>query len=235
MKLIECKKLNIGYGNKVICKDINVTIEKGQYICVIGENGSGKSTLLKTILGLNKPLAGKVIFDKEFKSNTIGYLPQQTDIQKDFPATVWEVVMSGFLGKMGLRPFYRKCEKDRAYKILEELDIALLAKKSYKELSGGQQQRVLLARALCATDDMLIMDEPVNGLDAKTIKKFYAIIRKLNVENGLTIVMVSHNVDKVINYATHVIYLKNKMEFFGTKEEFLQSEHAKAFKLEESE
>ena len=231
MKLIECKKLSIGYGNKVVCKNINFVVNKGEYLCLIGENGSGKSTLLKTILGLNKAVSGKIIFDKDFSSKTIGYLPQQSDMQKDFPATVMEVVMSGFLGKIGFRPFYKREEKMKAEKIMEELDIKDLAKKSYKELSGGQQQRVLLARALCATDELLVMDEPVNGLDARAIKKFYALIKKLNVENGLTIIMVSHNIDKVIDYASNIVYLRDEMAFAGTKEDFLSSDYAKYFKL----
>ena len=233
MNLIECKKLTIGYHNKVVCKDINLVIERGQYLCIVGENGSGKSTLLKTILGLNKAVSGKIIFGKEFKPSMIGYLPQQTDMQKDFPATVMEIVLSGFLGRMGFRPFYKRSEKDKAQMIMNELGIGNLSLKSYKELSGGQQQRVLLARALCATDEVLVMDEPVNGLDAKAIKNFYSLIRKLNRENGLTIIMVTHNIDKVISHATHVVYLKNKMEFAGTKEEFVESEFAKNFKLED--
>ena len=231
MKLIECKKLSIGYGNKVVCKNINFVVNKGEYLCLIGENGSGKSTLLKTILGLNKAVSGKIIFDKDFSSKTIGYLPQQSDMQKDFPATVMEVVMSGFLGKIGFRPFYKREEKMKAEKIMEELDIKDLAKKSYKGLSGGQQQRVLLARALCATNELLVMDEPVNGLDARAIKKFYALIKKLNVENGLTIIMVSHNIDKVIDYASNIVYLRDEMAFAGTKEDFLSSDYAKYFKL----
>lgn len=230
MNLIECKKLSIGYGSKVVCKNINFTIEKGQYLCIIGDNGCGKSTLLKTILGLNKPINGKIIMDKSFKTGSIGYLPQQSDMQKDFPATVREVVMSGFLGKMGWRPFYNREEKAKADKVMEEMEIISLANKSYKELSGGQQQRVLLARALCATDEILVMDEPVNGLDAKTIRKFYSIIRKLNSDNGLTIVMVSHNIDKVIDYATHIVYLKNDMAFAGSKEDFVNSEHMENFR-----
>lgn len=230
MSLIECKKLTIGYGSKVVCKNINFAIEKGQYVCIIGDNGCGKSTLLKTILGLNKPVNGKINIDKSCLGGALGYLPQQSDMQKDFPATVREVVMSGFLGKMKLRPFYNREEKAKAEKVMSELEILALAKKSYKELSGGQQQRVLLARALCATDEILVMDEPVNGLDARTIRKFYSIIRKLNSENGLTIVMVSHNIDKVLDYATHIIYLKNDMAFAGSKEEFVDSEHMENFK-----
>ena len=213
MKMFECKKLSIGYGNKVVCKNINFEVNKGQYLCVIGENGCGKSTLLKTILGLNKAVSGKVVFNK------------------DFPATVKEVIMSGFVGAMKFRPFFRREEKAKAEKIMEELEIKDLAKKSYKELSGGQQQRVLLARALCATNELLVMDEPVTGLDSKAIRKFYALIKKLNKDNGLTIIMVSHNIDKVIDYATHIIYLSNEKAFVGTKEEFLISDYAKQYKL----
>lgn len=233
MKLIELKKLNIGYGHNSVCKDINFVVEEGQYICVIGENGSGKSTLLKTILGLNKPISGKLIFNEESGFKGIGYLPQQAEIKIDFPATVMEVIMSGFLGKMGLRPFYNKQEKEKASVIAKNLNIEELVKKSFKELSGGQQQRVLLARALCATDNILVMDEPVNALDNKSIKKFYQLIRKLNKENGLTIIMVSHNLENVIDSASHIIYLKDKMEFAGTKEEFLTSEYASQFGVEE--
>lgn len=233
MNLIECKKLTIGYSGKIVCKDINITIERGQYLCVIGENGCGKSTLLKTILGLNKAITGKIIFNKDFKPSMIGYLPQQSDMQKDFPATVKEVVLTGFLGRMGIRPYYRKSEKDKATMIMNEMGVGNLANKSYKELSGGQQQRVLLARALCATDEVLVMDEPINGLDTKAIKNFYSLIHKLNVENGLTIIMVSHNLDKVIDNATHIVYLRNKMEFCGTKEEFLTSQYASILKTEE--
>ncbi len=231
MNLIELKKLNIGYGHKVVCKDINFTIEQGQYICVVGENGSGKSTLLKTILGLNREVSGKIIFADDVTSKGIGYLPQQNEIQRDFPATVREIIMSGFIGKMGFRPFYNKPEKEKCSVICKNLDISDLIDKSFKELSGGQQQRVLLARALCATDNILVMDEPVNAMDNKTVKKFYQLIKKLNTENGLTIIMVSHNLESVISSATHVIYLKDKMEFAGTKEDFMASEYASQFGL----
>ena len=234
MKLIELKNLNIGYGHTVVCKDINLTIEQGQYICVVGENGSGKSTLLKTILGLNKAVSGKLVYSDENSHKGIGYLPQQTEIQRDFPATVMEVIMSGFLGKMGIRPFYNKAEKEKAAVIAKNLEIEGLLTKSFKELSGGQQQRVLLARALCATDNILVMDEPVNAMDNRSIKKFYQLIKKLNTENGLTIIMVSHNLESVIDSATHIVYLKDKMEFAGTKEEFLASAYASQFGVGEN-
>lgn len=232
MKLLECKKLNIGYSDKTICKDISFSLEQGQYFCVIGENGCGKSTLLKTILGLTKQLSGKVIFDKNFNKSMIGYLPQQTDLQRDFPATVREVIMSGFLNKMGFRPFYNKEEKQKATEIMQFLGIENLQKKSYRELSGGQQQRVLLARALCATDELLVLDEPTNGLDSRTINKFYDLLSELN-KKGITILMVSHNLDKVIKYATDIIYLKDTPQFIGKKEDFLQTDYAKIFNLGE--
>lgn len=230
MKILECKKLSIGYDERAICKDISFSVESGQYICIIGENGSGKSTLLKTILGLNKPISGKVIFDKSFNKSYVGYLPQQTDAQRDFPAIVKEVVLSGFINKMCWRPFYKKAEKEKANEILKNLGILDLINKSYRELSGGQQQRVLLARALCATDDLLILDEPTNALDVRSRNKLYQLIAELN-KKGLTIIMVSHNLESVINDATHIVYLKDTPQFIGTKEDFLQTEYAKLNKL----
>jgi len=231
MKILECKKLSIGYNDKAICKDINLEVDKGQYICIIGENGCGKSTLLKTILGLNKPVSGKVVFDKNFNKAFVGFLPQQSAMQRDFPATVKEVVLSGFINKMKYRPFYSKEEKEKALGYCKYLGINDLYNKSYRELSGGQQQRVLLARALCATDELLVLDEPTNALDVRSRNKLYELISDLN-KNGLTIIMVSHNIEKVINDVTHVIYLKDKPEFIGTKEDFLQTEYAKLNKLE---
>lgn len=224
MKILECKKLNIGYADNSICKDISFEVEQGQYVCIIGENGSGKSTLIKTILGLNKPLSGKVVFDEGFNKSCVGYLPQQTDFQKDFPATVKEVILSGFVGRMGFRPFYSRQEKEKARAIINNLNIDTYQHRSYKELSGGQQQRVLLARALCATDELLILDEPTNGLDSRSIARFYDLIARLNRENGLTIIMVTHNLDKVINDVSHIVYLKDTPEFIGTKDDFVANE-----------
>lgn len=232
MSLFECKKLNIGYGDKTVCKDINFAVEKGEYLCIIGENGSGKSTLIKTILGIQKTLSGKVVFNKKLGKQKIGYLPQQSELQKDFPAIVEEIVLSGFVCSMGLRPFFKKSEKQKAYDICKYLGIENLIKKSFRELSGGQQQRVLLARALCASDEILVLDEPTNGLDSKSISKFYKLLKDLN-ESGMTIVMVSHNIDKVLEYATNIVYLKNSMIFSGSKQEFEQSDIAKSLKVGE--
>ena len=232
MTLIECKRLSVGYDKKVVCKDINFKVEEGDYLCILGENGSGKSTLLKTILGLNKAVFGKVIFEKSLSKNKLGYLPQQNDFQKDFPATVKEVIMSGFISQMGLRPFYKKAEKNKANGIIEFLGLENLTKNGFKELSGGQQQRVLLARALCATDKILVLDEPTNGLDSKTTNQFYKLLKNLN-NSGLTIIMVSHNLDKVMEYASHIVYLKDSMIFNGTKQEFESSDIMSALKVGE--
>lgn len=232
MSIFECKKLNIGYSDKVVCKDINFAVEKGQYLCIIGENGSGKSTLIKTILGIEKNLSGKIVFDKNFKKNRVGYLPQQSDIQKDFPATVTEIVLSGFVSSMGFRPYYKKSEKEKAKEVMEYLGIEELANKSFRELSGGQQQRVLLARALCTTDEILFLDEPTNALDSRSISKFYKLIQDLNAK-GMTIVMVSHNIDKVLEYASNIVYLKNTMLFAGSKEDFEKTDIAKSLKVGE--
>ena len=230
MKILECKKLNIGYNEKSVCKDISFSVETGQYVCIIGENGSGKSTLLKTILGLNKPISGKVVFDKNFNKSLVGYLPQQTDSQRDFPATVREIILSGFINRMEWRPFYNKEEKLKANEVSKYLCIQDLLRKSYRDLSGGQQQRVLLARALCATNELLVLDEPTNALDARSQAKLYELISELN-KKGITIIMVSHNIEKVIDYASHIIYLKDTPQFIGSKEEFLTSEYAKIFNI----
>ena len=232
MTLIECKRLSVGYDKKVVCKDINFKVEEGDYLCILGENGSGKSTLLKTILGLNKAVFGKVIFEKSLSKNKLGYLPQQNDFQKDFPATVKEVIMSGFISQMGLRPFYNKTEKNKANGIIEFLGLENLTNNGFKELSGGQQQRVLLARALCATDKILVLDEPTNGLDSKTTNQFYKLLKNLN-NSGLTIIMVSHNLEKVMEYASHIVYLKDSMIFNGTKQEFESSDIMSALKVGE--
>ena len=235
MSLIECKKLTIGYNNKLICKDISFEIDKGDYVCIVGENGCGKSTLLKTFLGLNKSISGKVVFDGEFNRKLVGYLPQQTELQKDFPATVREIVMSGMLNRMGWRPFYTSKEKDRCNKIMKELSVDEFANRGFKELSGGQQQRVLLARALCATDELLVLDEPTNNLDSRSIKLFYKLISKLNKENGITIVMVTHDLERVINSTNKIIYLKDELKFAGNRDEFLESEYAKLYNFEGKE
>ncbi len=207
MKII-CQNLSVGYNNTPLHKNINFTIPGGSYTCIVGENGIGKSTLIKTILGLLPPISGTVNIGDDKTWGNVGYLPQQTQVQKDFPASVYEVVLSGCLNRIGFRPFYNKSEKQLAEKMLQKLGILDLRKKSYSELSGGQQQRVLLARALCATDKILLLDEPTASLDLSSTLEFYRIVKELNHE-GTTIIMITHNLQEVINDADHVLCLNN--------------------------
>lgn len=221
MSLIKCENLVMTYENKVAVDNVSFTIEKGDYLCIVGENGSGKSTLMKGILGLKKYSSGNIEYN--LKKNEIGYLPQQTIVQKDFPASVYEVVLSGCLNKSKLNPFFSKEQKSLATKNLELLGISNLAKKSYRDLSGGQQQRVLLARALCATGELLVLDEPVTALDPIATTDMYNVIKSLNKNNGITIVMVSHDIDSAIAYGNKIIHMGNKMEFFGTTNDYINS------------
>lgn len=204
MSLITVKNLTLGYDSRAIVSDLNFTVEAGDYLCIVGENGSGKTTLMKTLLGLKKPMAGEITFGEGLRKNEIGYLPQQTFIQRDFPASVREIVLSGCQSKMGLRPFYNSAEKELAKKNMERMDILDLAKRCYKELSGGQQQRVLIARALCATEKILLLDEPVSGLDPKVTDEMYSLISDLNKE-GVTIIMISHDIKAAEKYASSIL------------------------------
>ena len=199
MSVLACQDLAFSYDGKDVLKGVNFTLKQGEYLCIVGENGSGKTTLMKGLLRLNKPTKGKIVTGDGLKPNEIGYLPQQTQIQRDFPASVYEVVLSGCLNSMGRRLFYGKKHKQLVIDNLEALDILSLKNKCYRELSGGQQQRVLLARALCATQKMLLLDEPVTGLDPVAAEEFYRMIEKLNREKGITIIMVSHDVKGVVS------------------------------------
>ena len=194
-----------GPENLEIFKDINLSVEEGESLAIVGTSGSGKSTLMKTILGLQPPISGKVLTGDGLWKNEIGYLPQQTQIQKDFPASVLEIVLSGFQGTCGIRPFYTRKEKKRAQKALQEVGMGRFSRNCYRELSGGQQQRVLLARALCATKKMMVLDEPVSGLDPKASADMYRTIYRLNRQYGITILMISHDLDFTKRYATHIL------------------------------
>lgn len=228
--IFECKDVTLGYENKVVAKNLNFKIDQGDYLCVVGENGTGKSTLIKTLLGLIKPLNGEVIANVQGKNHKgVGYLPQQTQAQKDFPASVWEVVLSGVLNNDHRCPFYNKKDKAEAEKNMENLNILDLKKRCYRELSGGQQQRVLLARALCATDSVLILDEPVTGLDPAASMEFYETIKDLNKKENVTIIMVSHDIKNALNYATHILHLEQENDFFGTVEEYKKSNVSNMF------
>ncbi len=225
MALLSCRNLCVGYEGTPVVRDLNFEVKSGDYLAIIGENGAGKSTLIKTVLGLLKPLSGEIVTGDGLKKNEIGYLSQQTVVQRDFPASVWEVVLSGCLSGMGLRPFYTKEEKERARTNLERMDLGGFESRSYRELSGGQQQRVLLARALCATGKVLLLDEPVAGLDPKVTAEMYELIRKLNKE-GITIIMISHDIHAAVKYANVILHLGSKV-FFCPTEEYLQSPEAR--------
>ena len=227
--IIKCEHTDFGYENHDAVIDLNLEIYPGDYLCVVGENGSGKSTLIKGILGLLKPTGGTLTVADELKRGGIGYLPQQTAAQKDFPATVQEVVLSGTLSRRGNRPFYSIAERKLAAHNLERLGMEHLKNKCYRELSGGQQQRVLIARALCATEQLLILDEPITGLDPSAIQDFYHLIKKLNKEDGITIIMVSHDIGNVISQANKILHLHRKVVFCGTAEEYKNSVAGKEF------
>ena len=222
MAQLTCQNLSLGYEGREIVSGLNFEVNEGEYLCIVGENGSGKTTLMKTILGLLPPLGGKILHGDGLKPNEIGYLPQQTAVQKDFPASVYEIVLSGFAGSMGLRPFYNKEEKMRAAEAMEKMGLTQLAERCYRELSGGQQQRVLLARALCATKKMILLDEPVSGLDPKVTAEMYALIEHLNREDGITIIMISHDVGAALASASHVLHIGSTI-YFGTKDEYRES------------
>lgn len=227
MSQLICRDLCLGYDGREIVHGLNFEINAGDYLCIVGENGSGKSTLMRTLLGLQPPMSGKVLTGEGLLQKEIGYLPQQTAVQKDFPATVREIVISGFQGRCGLRPFYTKDEKRIAEENVERMGISHLAKRCYRELSGGQQQRVLLARALCATGKMLLLDEPVSGLDPKATAEMYRLIGKLN-SDGITVIMISHDMEAALSYADRILHIGNTV-FFGTKQEYLNSELYKGF------
>ena len=219
--------LSLGYENQTIVEGLNFEVNAGDYLCIVGENGSGKTTLMKTLLNLKSPISGRIVTGDDLKKNEIGYLPQQTIVQKDFPASVQEIVLSGCQGRCGLRPFYNKEEKKLARENMERMGIADLAKRCYRDLSGGQQQRVLLARALCATRKVLLLDEPVAGLDPTVTTEMYNLISELNKE-GITIIMISHDIEAAMKYATKVIHI-GKTVFCGSRDEYLASMESKLF------
>lgn len=227
MSLLKITDLTLGYDSTVVVKDLNFTVDPGDYLCILGENGAGKSTLMKALTGLLKPISGTIERGDGLEPSELGFLPQQTQIQKDFPASVQEIVLSGCLSRLGWRPFYSANEKAIAAENLERLGISDLRKESFKDLSGGQQQRVLLARALCSTGKLLLLDEPVTGLDPVAQIELYELIQKLNNE-GTAIIMITHDADTAVEYSSHILHIGDEL-FFGKKEEYLQSPVGKKF------
>ena len=227
MSLLTVKDLTVGYETGAVAEHINFELNTGDFLCIVGENGSGKTTLMKTLLHLKNPMSGEIIMGEGLRRNEIGYLPQQTAVQKDFPASVREVVISGCEAGCGWRPFYNKAEKKMAERNMERMGISRFASRCYRDLSGGQQQRVLLARALCATERMLLLDEPVSGLDPKATQEMYDLIQILN-EGGVTIIMISHDIEEAVSYASHVLHIGENI-FFGTRDEYIRSRQGMEF------
>lgn len=221
--LITCDKVSFTYDGITAAKDLDFCVQQNDYLCIIGENGAGKSTLIKGLLKLKKPSSGTIRMDNGLKANEIGYLPQQMIVQKDFPASVYEVILSGCLNRLGMRFFYTKKEKELAEKNLQRMGIENLRDRCYRELSSGQQQRVLLARALCATKKLILLDEPAAGLDPSAAQELYELIRSINEDLGITVIMVSHDIQSVMAYAKHILHLQQAQLFYGTLEEYKTS------------
>lgn len=228
MPQISCKDIAFAYDGETVLSGINFSIDAGSYLCIVGENGSGKSTLMKGLLGLKAPSSGTIEFDG-LKPSEIGYLPQQTQIQRDFPASVYEVVLSGRLNSMGRRLFYNAEDKKAALANMERLSIEDLKDCCYMELSGGQQQRVLLARAMCATKKLLLLDEPVTGLDPVAANEMYNLIKLINLCDNTSVIMISHDIHEAVRYATHILHLGHKQLFFGTTAQYRESDLARRF------
>ena len=229
MDLITCKNVSFAYDGVTAVRDLNFSVAQSDYLCVVGENGAGKSTLISGLLRLKKPFSGTICMGGGLLPGEIGYLPQQTAIQKDFPASVYEVVLSGCLNRLGAKPFYTRAEKALADENLRRMEIENLKNRCYRELSGGQQQRVLLARALCAARKVILLDEPAAGLDPVVTQSLYGLIRQINEEMGITVIMVSHDIRAAIRYAKHILHLRQSQLFFGTTEDYKSSEAGSRF------
>ena len=232
MDLLSCDHLCVSYEGRPALQDISFSVEEGDYICVLGENGAGKSTLIKTLLGLKKSESGSIEFLNGFRQKYVGYLPQQQTVKKDFPASVWEVVISGNENSLGFRPFFDVSHKKLTEENLKKLGIYNLKDKCFRDLSGGQQQRVLLCRALCATKKLLILDEPASGLDPVATAELYSIIKTLNDEDKITVIMISHDTECAKKYAKKILHLATKQIFYGSKEDYMKTEIGRKF-LEE--
>ena len=228
MAQIKCRNLSFAYDGETVLSDIEFSLDAGAYLCIVGENGSGKSTLMRGILGLKQPSKGEIVFD-DLKPTEIGYLPQQTQIQRDFPASVREVVLSGRLNSMRGRLFYNAEDKAAAAENMERLGIDDIADRCYLELSGGQQQRVLLARAMCATKKLLLLDEPVTGLDPVAANEMYNLIKLVNLCDNTSVIMISHDIHAAVRYATHILHLGRSQLFFGTTAQYRESDLARRF------
>ena len=221
--IMKASHICVAYEGKKVVDHVSFEVEHGDYLCIVGENGTGKSSLIKAMLGLVPTCCGKAEFNLKNGKKRIGYLPQQTVMRNDFPASVRETVLSGCLSGMHFPKIYGKKEKALADEYMKYLDIYDLAKKSVRELSGGQRQRVFLARALCAADEIVVLDEPVSGLDINASKDLYSCLEKINREKGITVIMISHDMPSAMKYATKILHLDKKLLFYGKKEDYALS------------
>ena len=231
--LIVCRDVSLGYEGQTVLSHLNLTIRDGDYLCIVGDNGSGKSTLLRGLLGLLSPQSGQILRSPELQQGAIGYLPQQTKAQRDFPATVYEVVLSGCLNRKGVRFFYSPAQRSQALMNMGKLGILELKDKCYRDLSGGQQQRTLRARALCAAGRLLILDEPVTGLDPAAAQDLYKLLSYLNRKEGMAVVMVTHDLKAALKSARRVLHIGHDSVFLGTAEEYLSSPQGRRFREED--
>ena len=229
MAIVKCENASFSYDGQCVLEGVDFSLNSGDYLCVVGENGSGKSTLIKGLLSLKAPSSGRIELGDGLRAEEIGYLPQQTETQRDFPASVWEVVISGCLNSLGRRLRYSAADRERAAMNLERMGIEELKDHSYQELSGGQQQRVLLARALCATKKLLLLDEPVTGLDPVAAGEMYNLIKLVNLCDGISVIMVTHDIHEAVRYANKILHLGRRQLFFGTSAEYRQSALARRF------
>ncbi len=229
MALLSCNNAAFAYDGRRVASNLNFTVEPGDYLCIVGENGAGKSTLVKGLLGFIRPCEGSIVTGSGLRVNEIGYLPQQTDVQRDFPASVYEVVLSGCLNSLGMRPFYTKDDRERAEAMMDRLGITALKKSCYRELSGGQQRRALLARALCATRKLILLDEPTTGLDPLATMEMYHLIKDINHHDGITVIMVSHDIAAAVRYGKHILHLSSKGPYWAAAAEYRSSPLGRAF------
>lgn len=230
MPLIKCENLSFAYSGETVLSGVGFEVNAGDYLCIVGENGSGKSTLVRGLLGLKEPSGGSISYGGGLRPDGIGYLPQQTEAQRDFPASVFEVALSGRLNSLGGRFFYSKADKAETERNLERMGMLEYRDRCYQELSGGQQQRVLLARALGATSKLLLLDEPVAGLDPVATGEMYNLLKLINLCDGVTVVMVSHDIHAALRYATHILQLGHTQLFFGSVAGYRNSDAARIFK-----
>ena len=230
MALITCRDVTFSYDGAPVISQLNFTVCPGDYLCIVGENGAGQSTLLRGLAGLKAPARGTLELGEGLSSAQMGYLPQQTAAQRDFPASVWEVALSGNLGRRGWRPFYSREDRLRTEDALAALGLREMRNRCFRELSGGQQRRVLLARALCATQTLLLLDEPVAGLDPVVTAEFYQLVDGINRERGIAVVMVSHDIPSAVRYASHILHLGTGCQlFFGTTADYCASDVGRSF------